>query len=696
MTLFSRIATPTTTPRPPGVRRLLALALVLLALLSGLALLALARGIPTLSLVELWAILSGRGADTAVNAVVLGVRLPRLVLSLLAGAALGVAGVLLQESMRNGLAGPELLGVSAGAAAAVATMVVFQLPVSFALQPWVALLGACLGGGTVLLAQRGSRDPLRLLLIGAAVTALLNAYVVAIISLGRRGDLDLILLFLRGTVAGRGWAYVELFLPWALIGVPLALLCARWLNVLALGDELAEGLGLRVVWTRLGMLVLAAALVAAVVTVCGPISFIALLAPHLARQLLATRDARRVLPGAALVGAALLVVADQAGRLAFAPVELPVGLWTTLIAVPLLLALLRREQRRSSATTAFGEAGRRMPVRPVLLLSLGAVTLLAVLHLAIGRVALTPGQVIAAVLHAPVESFHQQIVWDVRLPRALIALSAGAMLGLAGALLQALTRNPLAEPGLMGVAAGAVLAVVATLTASLLWGFPRPSGLLPLVGLAGGLATGALVYALSWQGRADPVRLALTGLLILGALESLTAVFQLFFSEQIGGTALLWTVGSLNGRGWDQWAILWPWALVALPLGLLCAALANVLQLGDESARGLGVRLEQARAALLAIAALLTAAAVAVVGAVGFIGLIGPHVARRLVGDDARTLFPLSALLSAALLQAADIVSQSALLAPILGPRAILPVGAVTALLGAPFFLWLVWKGRGP
>lgn len=694
MTLASPRDVTLAMPHPPGVRRLLVLTLVVLVLLGGLAFLALARGIPNLSLAELWVIVRGRNENALLDAVVLGVRLPRLVLSILAGAALGVTGVLMQDTLRNGLAGPELLGVSAGAAAAIATMVVFQLPIGFALHPWIALLGASLGGGLVLLAQRRSRDPLRLLLIGAAVTALLNAYVITIISLGRRGDFDLILLFLRGTVAGRGWAYVELFLPWALIGIPLALLCARPLNLLGLGDELAEGLGLPVFWARLGMLTLAAAMVAAVVAVCGPISFIALLAPHLTKRLLATRDARRVLPGAALVGAAILVSADQAGRLFFEPVELPVGLWTTLLAVPLLLALLRREHGRTSSVAAFGDVGWRLPFAPILLLSLASVSVLVVLHIAVGRVALSPGEVIAALLQTPQEPFHRQIVWDVRLPRALIALTAGAMLGLAGALLQALTRNPLAEPGLMGITAGAVLTVVLTLTATLVWNRPQPAGVLPLAGLAGGLAAGALVYVLSWQGRSDPTRLALTGLLVLGALESLTAVVLLFYGAQISGTALIWIIGSLNGRSWAQWAMLWPWALVAIPLALLCAALANVLQLGEDPARALGLPLERARGALLAVAALLTAAAVAAVGAIGFIGLIGPHLARQLVGGDARRVLPLSALLSAAILQAADIATQSVLFRPLLGPTAILPVGTLTALLGAPFLLWLVWKGQ--
>jgi iron complex transport system permease protein len=159
------------------------------------------------------------------------------------------------------------------------------------------------------------------------------------------------------------------------------------------------------------------------------------------------------------------------------------------------------------------------------------------------------------------------------------------------------------------------------------------------------------------------------------------------------GSILLWLIGSLNGRVWTHWALLWPWALVALPLGLLSAGLANALQLGDEIAGGLGLAIERARAVLLAIAVLLTAGAIAVVGAIGFVGLIGPHLARRLVGEDARRVFPVSVVLSAGLLLGADTLAQLLTLNPPFATtpyRAGLPVGAVTALLGAPFFLYLL------
>lgn len=321
---------------------MLVLACILVALIVGTSIASLASGTPTLSLVQLWEVLGG-GGERVAQITVLQLRLPRLCLGAMAGASLALSGALLQSALRNPLAGPELLGVSAGGSAVMAAIIVFGLPVPFVLQPWLALLGALGGGAVVLLVSRLTRDPVRLILIGAATTALLNALVITLLSLGNRNSVSLLLLFLLGSLANRTWEHVELVLPWAALGIPLALLAARPLNLLQLGDEVAEGLGLRVLLTRFLLMLLAAGMVAAVVAVCGPVGWVALLAPHLVRRALGSNDARLVLPLTGLTGVALLLAADLVGRLLFAPMELPVGLWTTLLGGPLLLVLLRRE-----------------------------------------------------------------------------------------------------------------------------------------------------------------------------------------------------------------------------------------------------------------------------------------------------------------------------------------------------------------
>jgi iron complex transport system permease protein len=329
----------------PAARISLALVLAvgLLVAIAALALLALALGTPQLSLADLDKILFQGGGTRLARIVVLQLRLPRLLMALMAGSMLALAGVVLQDSLRNALAGPELLGVSAGASIVIAAVTIFHIPVLLTVFPFLALAGGMLAGAFVILTMRRLGDPVRLVLMGVAVNALLYAGIISITVLGSQTDVSVLYLFLLGSLANRTWPYVQLVAPWALVGIPLALLAARPLNLLQLGDEVAEGLGLRVVRMRLWLALLSAGLVAAVVAACGPISYVSLAAPHLARRLLRTTDARAVLPIAALIGATLLLGADLLAKNLLDPLELPVGIWTTIIGGPVLVLLLRRQ-----------------------------------------------------------------------------------------------------------------------------------------------------------------------------------------------------------------------------------------------------------------------------------------------------------------------------------------------------------------
>jgi iron complex transport system permease protein len=329
--------------------------------------------------------------------------------------------------------------------------------------------------------------------------------------------------------------------------------------------------------------------------------------------------------------------------------------------------------------------------------------LLLVLHIVVGTVDMTVQQVVAALVNRAEDPLHHQVVWELRLPRALVAILAGGMLGLAGAIMQTVTRNPLADPGLLGISAGGVLAVVMWIVLGSGEGTGGVDGglILPLLAFLGGMAAGLVVYLLSWTGGVDSTRLVLTGVLVGSLCSAFTTVLMLWADEQNVLRIVRWTIGSTSGRVWLHWHTIWPVALAAVPLGLACAGLANALQLGDGIAAGLGLRVARVRLLLLSLATLLTAGAVAVVGAIGFIGLIGPHMARRLMGGDVRRLYPASMLLAAALLLAADIAARTmtigwmgAVTGLDIPEAAGLPVGAVTALLGAPFFLSLLLRRR--
>jgi iron complex transport system permease protein len=321
---------------PARLSRVVGLALALATLLAGIGVLALTLGVTAIAPDDVLRILFSQEGERVPRLVIWTLRVPRFLLGALAGAALAIVGAMLQDALGNPLAEPGLLGVSSGASLVVAVVLVFDL------LPLFALAGGLTTGLVILLATRLTRDPVRMILIGAALSAMLGALITVCVVLAKPNEIQALYTFMVGSMIGRGWDALNLALPWLLLGIPLALLFARPLNLLQLGDELAEGLGLPVFRTRMLILLLGAALVAAVVAACGPVGFIALLAPHMARRLLGTPDARQVLPIAGLLGATLLTGADLLAREMLKPAELPVGLVTIALGTPLALLLLRR------------------------------------------------------------------------------------------------------------------------------------------------------------------------------------------------------------------------------------------------------------------------------------------------------------------------------------------------------------------
>lgn len=345
-------------------------------------------------------------------------------------------------------------------------------------------------------------------------------------------------------------------------------------------------------------------------------------------------------------------------------------------------------------TTAKGSPSRNtfLTVMGILLALLAA---LLVLHIAFGRTPLSLEEVAKALANVSDDAGTRHIVWNLRLPRVLVGIAAGAMLGLAGAILQIVMRNPLVEPGLMGVSAGAVMSIVLAM-------YMRPNatltnGGLSWIALAGGLAATVVIYLLNGRWGNSGARLALTGIVATSIIQSATSLLLLRKQEGLS-SILLWNYGSLNGRVWEHWSHIWPWGLALFGIAMLLARQASLLRLGDDISAGLGLAVSRTKLLLLLTAAALTAAAVSAVGAIGFIGLIGPHISRRLVGSHPLRLFPVSALFSSLLLTAADWGGQSVsftLTLPGLEHHvSTLPVGAVTTLLGAPFFLYLLRKTR--
>ena len=326
--------------------------MVLIACLcAAVAVVSLMQGTPDLSVEQVLDALFGSAVSEGNQRfIVQNLRLPRVIGGLVAGGMLGVSGAVMQDTLRNPLAGPELIGVSAGASLAVATIVAFRLPFPGIALPLAALLAGLATGAVILSLVSLKSNPIRMLLVGAAFTALLNALVIAVITLAPNfGGVSVIYRFLVGSLSDVQWEEVRLVAPWTIALPAIFLLAGRRLNILKLGDEMAEGLGVGVRRTRALLFAASVLLVAPVIAIAGPIGFVALVSPHIVRRLLRTSDARIVLPVSAAVGAILVVSADMAARLALHPHEIAVGLWTVALGAPVLLVLMQRGLLRPKA-----------------------------------------------------------------------------------------------------------------------------------------------------------------------------------------------------------------------------------------------------------------------------------------------------------------------------------------------------------
>ncbi|UFJ42930.1 iron ABC transporter permease [Brevibacillus humidisoli] len=324
-------------------------------------------------------------------------------------------------------------------------------------------------------------------------------------------------------------------------------------------------------------------------------------------------------------------------------------------------------------------------IRVVLTLLIGLfLLLLAVIYSTFAGTMQLDVSTVWQALWQPSDTVERAVVWDLRLPRALLGALVGASLAVSGALMQGITHNPLVEPKLIGVTAGASLFIVGLTVL-----YPDfPIGWTPFVAFAGAATGGLLVYSMASQRGVTPLGLTLAGVavsLFLSALMMGILVIDL----ETAGLVIFWLAGGLAGRGWSHVSMMLPWAISGLVIAWGLSSRMNALQLGDEVAQGLGISLDATRLYAALVTVVLAGSAVAVAGPIGFVGLIIPHVSRSLVGSDYRVLVPVSAILGACLLVYGDIAART-----IREPLE-WPVGVLTAFIGAPFFLYLLRKERG-
>ncbi|MFI9115469.1 iron ABC transporter permease [Streptomyces venezuelae] len=687
------MAVTATTPatRPPAATSRTGAAPVtaaLLLLVAALAIVDLTQGTAAVGASEVWKALTGR-ADPADASVVIASRLPRTAAGLLVGAVLGMAGAALQAVSRNVLASPDTLAVNAGSYFALSVVTVTGVSLPLIASSGVAFIGGLAAAAVVLGLSGLGTGTVRLVLAGSALTLGLTALTEGLLLLFPL-QTDGIRHWNQGSIAQNGFDGVLQMLPIAVAGLVGLLLLARRIDALALGDDAARGLGVPVRATRLTAVVLAALLSTAAVTLAGPIGFVGLCAPALVRPLARrfrgfTRT-RGGLPVAGLVGAALVLGSDVVLRVLVpsdVAVAVPTGVVTSLIGALFLVVMATR-----SRDTAGADAPDRLRIRGRGVF-LATTAVLVVVLVGVVVAALLLGD--AKLLLGDVLNWAQgkagrttAFVLETRVPRVLAALLAGAALALAGTLVQAVTRNPLAEPGILGVSNGAALGavlLVTTVPAAGSWGVAGAA-------FAGAAVSSVLVFGLAAKGGFRQNRLVLVGFGVATGASALISLLVILTDPFNAIKALTWLSGSTYGRTLPDVV---PLAAV-LTVGVVVAAARrtelDLVSLDEDTPRLLGLHLGRGRLGFLALAVLLSATAVAAAGTIGFVGLVAPHAARALVGRQHARVVPVAVLLGAVLVCTADLVGRTVIAPAQLG------AGVMTAIVGTPYFLYLLVRTR--
>lgn len=643
-------------------------ALVCLALLCG-------GGVAAWLLIEpALSVVAGQGYDTQ-RMVLYYSTLPRLATALLAGAALAMSGALFQHILRNPLADSTTLGVSAGANLALVVVSLFVPGLFGAGRDVVALAGSAVAAAIVLgLGARRGFSPYSLVLSGLVLSLWCGGLAAILIYLNQR-YLASLFIWGAGSLAQQSWT-IPLSLAWKMTIV--AVVCAlvmRPLSLLDLGEAGSAALGVRLARLRVIVIACAVTLAAIVTSAVGVIGFIGLVAPTLARLSGARRPVQLIF-WSPLIGAALLFFADSVLQLSAGGLGsfLPTGAVTAIFGSPLLLALLPRLKVRHRIQQAeLPRRSRRRSAGVPLIIAVMSVLGLVTVSLFVGR---GPGG--WAVLSG---EFFDDIL-ALRAPKVFAALASGAMLGVAGSILQRLTGNEMASPEVLGISAGATFGVAIALFA-IAPGFPGEFAF----AAGGAISVLAIILLGSRRSNFAPEGVLLAGIALSAMVDAVVGVLS-STGDPRAALLMRWMSGStylVNGTI--------AMSEVAAGAALVAIALAarhwlDILPLGPAPSAAVGIPLAGSRLALFGLAGLMTAAATLTVGPLSFVGLMGPHFARELGLTRALPQMIGAALIGGGLMTAADFLGRT-----IAAPYQI-PAGLVSALIGAPCLMLLLGKKR--
>ncbi|WP_321818582.1 MULTISPECIES: Fe(3+)-hydroxamate ABC transporter permease FhuB [unclassified Paraburkholderia] len=601
---------------------------------------------------------------------------PRVTVTLLCGAALGLAGVATQQVLRNPLAEPLTLGIFSGAWLALALATVYAPFLLAGGRDAVALAGAAAALAAVFaLAARRGMSPLALILAGMIVNLCGGAFCLAL-AISRYDLLSGLLVWGGGSFAQHDWhvalALTARLLPCALLLLP----CLRPMTVFDLGDAVASSLGVSLRVTRGITLLLTLLIAAVVVSAVGVIGFIGLAAPAVAR-LSGARRLRERMIWSPLIGAALLWFADQVAQLCATRfgMAIPTGAITTLIGAPLLLLMLRRLRGRPDLAHSSARARAPISRRDLCLVALASALILAmvmVLSLTLGR---------------GLEGWHLSDAREtfallfLRAPHVLAAAGVGVLLALSGGMMQRMTGNPMASPDLLGIPAGGALGLTGALFLTSAPGLPT----FLVWCTAGSMLTLCALVMIARASSFSPDTLILAGMTLSAAFQAVSVIAMSSGDPRVVILYSLLAGSTYNVGPWMA-ALVAGCALLALATVPLCRRWLEILPLGDAVSMGLGARIARARFCLLMLSAWLSAVATLVIGPLSFIGLMAPHMARMLGIRRAMPLLYISAAFGATLMVSSDWLGRW-----VLFPQE-MPAGVMATLLGGLYLILTMFR----
>lgn len=618
--------------------------------------------------------------DTVEYNVIRDLRLPRLSIGIVSGMALSMSGVLFQSLMRNPLASASTLGMNAGAYFVVVLFSIFFSDfVGITFLP--ALLGA-LGTAFIVMNLGGGRkaNPIQMTLAGVALSLVFSAMTSALQILFENETKGLF-LWGSGSLMQTSWRGVEFSLPVVVVCLVGSLFIASKLDILDLGDDIANSLGLDVDRYRYAGIIVGVVATAAVVAVVGPIGFIGLVAPHIVKRL-GFKKHREVFLLSSVWGAVILIGADVLSRVfTRGSYELPVGAFTAIIGAPWLIYLAYKTSKNMGnfANGLLIQTGKRKLSYPILIAILFSIIFMVFLiSLRYGGEKYTFGEMMQTILGNG-DTVSHLIINQIRLPRVLTALLAGMILAVSGFLLQTVMNNTLADPSTLGVTPGASLGALFAI-----YFLPYQSNIAtPISAFIGAVLVSILIFGISKRSKYNPSVLVLVGM-AASALCS-AGVDIIVLNTTVGKAAsLVWLSGSTYSSTWNHVITLFTTMILMFPIAWLLCKDLDAIMLGEDIATAIGSNVTRVRILTSIVGIFLAAVAVSTVGTVSFIGLLAPHMARFLAGVKHRKNIVVAALLGGLLLLLSDFIGRVAIY-----PNEI-PSGLVVSLIGAPYFVWLL------